>query len=59
MIFFCMIKDYKIFFNVNGNISYIKSINYLMSFYLFDFLNLNFFEWEKNVLLVDMYLLIF
>lgn len=39
-----MIKDYKIFFNVNGNISYIKSINYLMSFYLVDFLNLNFFE---------------
>lgn len=30
-----MIKDYKTPFNVNGNISYIKSTNYLMSFHLF------------------------
>lgn len=54
-----MIKDYKTLFNVNGNISYIKSTNYLMSFHLSDFSNLNLFEREKNVSLVDMYLLIF
>lgn len=54
-----MIKDYKTPFNVNGNISYIKSTNYLMSFHLSDFSDLNLFEREKNVSLVDMYLLIF
>lgn len=42
-----MIKDYKTPFNVNGNISYIKSTNYLMSFHLSDFSNLNLFERKK------------
>lgn len=42
-----MIKDYKTPFNVNGNISYIKSTNHLMSFHLSVFSNLNLFERKK------------